>query len=165
MIVDVVEGDLVKLALKGKYDAIVHGCNCHHKMNSGIARTIREVFPEAYEADCAQTIKSDRSKLGSYSHANIQYEYKRGDGEIMHDMLTIINAYTQFDYGTDKMNVDYDAIRKVFTKINEDYADMNIGIPMIGAGLAGGDWNIISSIINKVTPKLDIHLVEFGSKA
>ena len=67
--------------------------------------------------------------------------------------------YTQYAYGRNKVNVDYDAISKVFELINKDFANhINIGIPMIGAGLAGGDWNIISDIINEKTPDLNITL-------
>ena len=43
--------------------------------------------------------------------------------------------------------VSYDAIRDVMFKINETFFGKRIGIPMIGAGLAGGDWNIIKNII------------------
>ena len=156
MIVDVVKGDLIKLALDGKYNAIVHGCNCFCKMGSGIALQIKTIFPQAYEADC-RTLNGEIKKLGTYTKVDIPYEYNNRE-----DVLTIINAYTQYNYGTDKMNVDYDAIEKVFVLINKDYANMNIGIPMIGAGLAGGDWDKISGIINEVTPDLDVHLVEFS---
>jgi O-acetyl-ADP-ribose deacetylase (regulator of RNase III) len=32
-----VDGDLIKLALKGEFDVIVHGCNCFCQMGAGIA--------------------------------------------------------------------------------------------------------------------------------
>ena len=38
-----------------------------YETDGGIARTIRELYPEAYEADC-QTKKGDRSKIGSFSY-------------------------------------------------------------------------------------------------
>jgi len=156
MIVDTVKGDLVQLALNGKYDAIVHGCNCFCKMGAGIAKQIKLVFPEAFIAD-DKTQAGDKGKLGTYTFANIEYEYKGRT-----DTVTIINAYTQYTYNAKDKPVDYNAIRKVFTLINKDYADMNIGIPKIGAGLAGGDWDRISAIIDEVTPDLDVHLVEFS---
>jgi O-acetyl-ADP-ribose deacetylase (regulator of RNase III) len=64
--------------------------------------------------------------------------------------ITIVNAYTQFNYGTDKINVDYDAIYKVMVQIDKDFPTQSIGLPRIGAGLAGGDWNHILSILNTV---------------
>jgi O-acetyl-ADP-ribose deacetylase (regulator of RNase III) len=47
----VVTGDLLKLALEGHFDVIVHGCNCQCAMGAGIALSIKNQFPEAYEAD------------------------------------------------------------------------------------------------------------------
>ena len=77
----IITGDLVKMAVDGKFDAIFHGCNCFHTMGSGIAKQIRVVFPEAYEADLA-TQHADVSKLGTVSIAGT------GDG------LAIVNCYT-----------------------------------------------------------------------
>ena len=65
------QGDLIQLALAGEFDVIVHGCNCHCQMGRGIALTIKEQLPEAYVADC-QTPKSDKSKLGTISFAEIK---------------------------------------------------------------------------------------------
>jgi hypothetical protein len=55
------------------------------------------------------------------------------------------------------------AIEKVFTEVNAlaDIDKLRIGIPMIGAGLAGGDWDIIEKIINRVTRNMNITLVKY----
>jgi len=45
--------------------------------------------------------------------------------------------------------VDYDAIRTVFKQIKAQFSGLRIGYPAIGAGLAGGDWVIISQIIEE----------------
>jgi len=45
-----VHGDLLRLALGGRFDVIVHGCNCQCAMGKGIALSIKQQFPEAYEA-------------------------------------------------------------------------------------------------------------------
>lgn len=52
---NVIKGDLIKLALDGRFDVIVHGCNCQCAMGAGIAKSIKETFPEAYKADLATT--------------------------------------------------------------------------------------------------------------
>ena len=62
----VVRGDLVMLALDGRFEVIIHGCNCQCAMGAGIAKTIKQAFPEAYDADKA-TAKGSRRKLGSMS--------------------------------------------------------------------------------------------------
>ena len=43
----IIEGDLIQLALDGEFDLIIHGCNCFCSMGAGIAKSIREIFPEA----------------------------------------------------------------------------------------------------------------------
>lgn len=48
-----VNGDLIKLALSGKFTAIAHGCNCYKTMGAGIAKQIAERFPNVFEADKA----------------------------------------------------------------------------------------------------------------
>ena len=63
-----IKGDLVKLAIKGEFDLIIHGCNCFCTMGAGIAKTIKQKFPEAYEADL-KTEKGDKAKLGTISWA------------------------------------------------------------------------------------------------
>ncbi|MGB3212164.1 MAG: macro domain-containing protein [Desulforhopalus sp.] len=134
-----VEGDLVTLAVKGRFDIIVHGCNCFCTMEAGVARAIQDEFPEAYAADLV-TIKGDRNKLGDFSFATV----KRGGHEI-----TIVNGYTQFHFHGESVLVDYDAVQKLFCKVKQHYSGKRIGYPKIGAGLAGGDWEKISRIIDR----------------
>lgn len=133
-----VKGDLIHLAQKGQFDLIVHGCNCFCTMGAGIAKQIRSQFPQAWEADLA-TVSGDKSKLGSYSQACINTTYGR---------LHVINAYTQYHYSGDGVLVDYDAVTKVFTDLKKQFSGKRMGYPKIGAGLAGGDWEVISEIID-----------------
>lgn len=148
-----IKGDLIKLAAhNAMFDVIVHGCNCFHIMGAGIAKKIKEVFPEAYRADL-QTIYASRYKLGQYSSATVR---------LFNDKyLTIVNAYTQYLYYPLKKNVDYNAIRSCIKLIKRDFSGKKIGIPKIGAGLAGGDWSIISKIIDKELKEENITLVEY----
>lgn len=154
-----VKGDLIKLALDGKFDVIVHGCNCFCTMGKGIAVGIKKEFPTAYKAD-QETVKGDKSKLGTITHAE-----RAG--------VVAVNAYTQYKYwekGTPKKrHVDYDAIRSCFKRIVEKWGGegsvTKFGIPLIGAGLAGGDWEIISKIIEEETHGEDITLVEYDPNA
>ena len=135
-----IEGDLIELAVNGKFDVIVHGCNCFCKMGKGIAKQIANSFPDALKIDL-ETKVGDKSKLGDYSFTSV---VTKEDSP-----LFIINAYTQYNYGTGKDQVDYNAIRQVFKRIKENFKGKRIGYPKIGAGLAGGNWSVISAIINK----------------
>jgi len=128
-------GDLLEYAKIKQFDAIVHGANCFCTMGSGIAKQIKEQFYEAYAADC-KTKKGDILKLGSYTQC-----------KATHYDFIIINGYTQYNYGTDSPKVDYEAIALIMRKINFNFKGKTIGMPKIGAGLAGGDWERISKII------------------
>ncbi len=147
-----VKGDLIKLALQGEFDVIVHGCNCFRNMGAGIARQIAKMFPEALSADKATTCGAF-NKLGTYSVAHVIIEDRE---------LIIINAYTQYKYGKG-LQADYKAIEKVFKEIAKDFPDYTIGIPKIGAGLAGGDWNTIKGIIESMSNASNITYVEYDS--
>ncbi|WP_120504507.1 macro domain-containing protein [Sulfitobacter mediterraneus] len=148
-----IKGDLIALALAGEFDVIVHGCNCFCTMGAGIAKGIAATFPEALEED-RQTIKGDRDKLGQVSVAEIV----RGDLR-----LFVVNAYTQFDWRGRGRKADYEAIRSSFSIIADRFTGKRIGFPMIGAGLAGGDWRVIEGIIRAELDGLDHTLVVFDS--
>jgi len=134
------KGDLIQLALEGAFDVIIHGCNCFCVMGAGIAKGIKANFPEAYQADL-QTQKGDKTKLGTITFAEVATK---------HGSLVVVNAYTQYNYKGKGRKVDYKAVRSAFEKIKQHFSDKRIGYPAIGAGLAGGDWNIISDIIEEV---------------
>ncbi|MFZ6756763.1 macro domain-containing protein [Undibacterium sp. Ji50W] len=145
------KGDLLDLAMQGEFDVIVHGCNCFCNMGAGIAKTIKTQFPEAFAVD-KTTLPADLTKLGTYSKACIQRSNKE---------FVIINAYTQFDWRGKGLKADYVAIRNVFAKIRDEFPGLRIGYPLIGAGLAGGDWESIASIIDEELFDMDHTLVRF----
>ena len=147
-----IKGDLIELAIDGEFDLIIHGCNCFCTMGAGIAKTIKLKFPEAYKADL-KTEKGDKSKLGTISVAETETENGK---------LIIVNGYTQFYWRGNGNKADYDAIRNVFQKVKEKFSGLRIGYPAIGAGLAGGDWNIISEIIEQELDGEKHTFVEYG---
>ncbi|MGJ4949113.1 macro domain-containing protein [Bradyrhizobium sp. HKCCYLS20291] len=147
----VIKGDLIRLALDGAFDVIVHGCNCQCNMGAGIAKTIKEIFPEAYAADLTTT-KGSRDKLGSISTATVT----RGGQQ-----LTIVNGYTQFHWRGPGILVDYAAVRNVMKDVKARFSASRIGYPKIGAGLAKGDWTLVAEIIDAELGEEDHTLVEY----
>lgn len=145
------QGDL----LQSDCDVIVHGCNCFNQMGSGIAKAIRAKYPEVYEVDFF-TKRGDPYKLGTFSKVTVH------DGS-----RVVYNAYTQYKCGTDRRHLDYAALEDVLMAIREDlinlgaYATCKFGMPKIGAGLAGGDWNLIEQIIEKVfvDKEVEVHVL------
>ena len=51
--------------------------------------------------------------------------------------------------------------QEVFSKIKREFTGQRIGYPLIGAGLAGGDWKVISKIIEDELKDENHTLVEF----
>lgn len=144
-------GDLLAYALNGRLPVIVHGCNCFCNFGAGIAKQVKNTFPEAFDAD-KRTVAGNKNKLGTLSITQV-VRGSRG--------ITIVNAYTQYRYGGGVVNADYDAIDKCFQQIRDEFGGLNmaIGYPLIGCGLAGGDWSIVRPIIDENLKGLDHYLV------
>lgn len=148
--IEYIKGNLIKLSKEDQFDVIVHGCNCKKNWGKGIALTMKKEYPLAYETDC-----NSNPKLGEYSVCD------------MYDTI-IINAYTQVYPGRPKYQNDteykrYNAIKSIFTKINQNFKGKLVGIPMIGAGLAGLDWDNIYNIIDECCTEVDINVVQYDN--
>lgn len=154
-----VQGNLINMALNGEFDVIAHGCNCQNVMGSGIARSLRDVWEGVYVVDTL-TKKGDYNKLGTYSVFSTNINKNTGKEPVA---LRVLNCYTQFTYGRNKdvVYVNYDAIAMCMDKINYHYKGLKIGLPMIGCGLANGDWNIVKNIIETRLVDVDVTVVYF----
>lgn len=155
-----VTGNLITLAKDNVFNVIVHGCNCYCAMGAGIAPQIAAAFPgeTGPEAVDARTEPGDLGKLGDFSVGTWTDEEYR--------TIFIINAYTQGDKSRTEQMTDYDAVRSCFSKIAKSLRLMSaftprVGYPMIGAGLGGGDWEVISKIIDEELEGFDHTLVEW----
>jgi len=143
-----IEGDLIKLAVN--YDVIAHCCNCFCTMASGIAPQIKEAFPEAYIVDCA-TVKGDREKLGTISYTE-------------NTVPTVVNLYGQYGYGGriyGQMDLSYEALEHALTDLMLNFKGKRFAMPMIGAGLAGGDWNKIEKMIEDIFEGEDVTIIKY----
>jgi O-acetyl-ADP-ribose deacetylase (regulator of RNase III) len=150
-----VKGDLLAMAMSNDFDVIIHGCNCFHTMGGGIARSIRDTFPEAYRADRINSIYGDKAKLGTFTSAMIN---RPEDG--IH--FTIVNAYTQYSMAMKGEDVfEYEAFDDVLHLVNRVFPGMRIGIPLVGCGLAGGGEPRIRAIMEKHAERMDLTLVVF----
>jgi O-acetyl-ADP-ribose deacetylase (regulator of RNase III) len=151
------KGDLLQLARDGKFNIIVHGCNCFCTMGGGIARQVREEYPDAYQADC-ETTKGDKAKLGTYTFT------RTSDG------FVIINAYTQYDFnrpGESDDVFDYSGFEIILANLAYEAGDMHFGFPYIGMGLAGGDKKKIIELLEDFNQRVEdqggsVTLVEYA---
>lgn len=124
---------------------IVHGCNAVGVMGSGVAKAIKDKYPGAYN-----TYKDDIDN-GNYGVGDVSWWNKDYDFG-----LIIASAITQEYYGRDPLvrYVNYVALSKCFDEImgNAEYQNSVVYFPKIGAGLGGGDWNIIEQLIIDADP-------------
>lgn len=147
-------GDLLENVEKG---FIIHGCNAQGRMGSGIALSIRQKWPEVYTA-------YQQAYRKGYTGRNGKHVAELGMGTNIpvkvSPELVVINAITQRYYRGHSMSssreerfVDYTAVAMCFhdiLRIRNKYPEINgtVHFPLIGAGLANGDWSTIERLIN-----------------
>lgn len=142
-----------KSILEADQKYIAHGVNCRGAMGSGVAKVlftecpkIREDYLNYFERVVKSYGTPNEQLLGRVQHIE--------DGD-----RTYLNCFTQnyFGYKGHKL-VSYDAIHTCFRKMVQDGVK-EVAIPKIGSGLAGGNWDIISQIIDDATlDKLDVYV-------
>lgn len=131
-----VKGDL----LDSSADFICHGCNAVGGFGSGVAGQIAKRYPRARNAYIERHLE-----LG-HSLGDVQFVYRFDRGG-----KYIVNCITQKEYLPRGIcHANYEAIETCLKKVKEYANGRSVAIPKIGAGLAGGDWQIIEKIINKV---------------
>lgn len=137
-----IKGNLISLALAGEFDVIAHGCNCFCKMKSGIAIQMAEVFHCDTFTFEGEQYKGDINKLGLIQSQGYSIKNRTPGATSRFDAdLVVVNCYTQYRYGVDKVHLDYEALTLCMRKINHLYKGKHIGLPWIGSGLAGGIWD------------------------
>jgi len=165
-----IDGDLITLAKEGKFDVIAHGCNCLSTMGAGIAPQMAKAFgADKFEMEMwGPTIE----KLGNIDYRTLvlgehaiwsldEAKNNRNEPE-----LTVVNAYTQNMYGRNHSDgvlvpFDYEAFTICMRKMNHVFKGKHIGLPKIGAGLAGGNWNRIFEIIKYSLRDCDVTIVNY----
>lgn len=127
-------GDAVEAYKTKEINALLHCCNAQGVMNSGIAKQIKQEFPDAFTM-----YKAQGHKLGTVS---------RAEG--------IFNMVAQEYYGYDgKKYVNYGALADCLRSVRVTMRDFmfsdypfTIGIPYkMASDRAGGDWKIVIELV------------------
>lgn len=152
--------------LESKCDIICHQVNCQRVMGSGIAKQIRDRWPEVYDDYC---FNIDRMYDGDFANKSS-------------DLLGMI-TWTELENGRYIMNffsqdkflprgvchTDYKAftdccitLKNFITVYNLDKSNTIIGFPYkIGCGLAGGNWDVVSAIIEREFEGYEVEIYEY----
>lgn len=127
-------------------DIIAHGCNCKGGFGSGVAGIVAKKFSNVRNSYLTK-FQTEGWQLGDVQFVGI------GNSKY------IANCATQKNYlPRGPRHADYDAIKACMEKVR-DFAKENkltVACPKIGAGLAGGDWNIIKKILKDVFTDYDV---------
>lgn len=145
--IKVVSGDL----LTAEEDIIVHQVNCQSKMNSGVAKQIREKYPQAYEE--YMKLKNKPSKLGEVWITMIKNE---------HECKYIAHLFGQLNYGYDgKRYTNYEALYSGLEYVKNQAKQFNktVAIPYkIGSDRGGADWDIVYKMIESIFKDYEVTL-------
>lgn len=152
--------------LESGCDIVCHQVNCKGVMGSGIAKQIKDKWPKVHEDYCF----------------NIERMYNGDFASRSSDLLGMI-TWTEVEKGRYIMNffsqdkflprgvchTDYEAftdccrtLKKFITEYNLDRSNTIIGFPYkIGCGLAGGNWDIVSAIIEREFEGYEVEIYEY----
>ncbi len=126
--------------------------NCKGVMGKGIAKSIRDKWPIVYE---------DYMEFYNFFEKDNLLGRVRFSVVNKNDLI-VASMFSQFDYGREKrLYTDYKAFDSSLKYIKNSRIfrnhDLQIYFPYgIGAGLGGGDWNIIEKMIDKYFPNANI---------
>ena len=156
----VIKGNLLDTPIK----LIAHQVNCQGVMGGGVARQIKERYPEIYQ-NYQEKLKNYVKRTGRRP-LGLSFNLTTED-----NTHTIMNIFGQDFYGRDKQYTDYKALFKGFVDSITDYRDINkfnsdvqipIAIPYnIGCGLAGGDWSIVEKILKEIEVKYNVIFIAY----
>ena len=143
--------------LDSNCDYICHQVNCQGVMGSGIAKQIKERFPEVYESykEVCMTVGAQRL-LGTIDIVEASARYD------------VVNIFGQSNYGYNGNRfTSYDAFAHAL-EILRDWIEpgKTIGFPKnIGCGLGGGNWKVISALIEEILGEdYEVYIYEYDPK-
>ena len=138
-------------------DYICHQVNCQGKMNSGVAKAIRDKWPVVYD---------------KYYH-RCQYEISGSPllGSIqiipINEKQNVVNLFSQENYGYDgKRYTSYDAFYDALVRLRDTTSsDSSYAFPCrIGSDRGGANWWVIRCMIEQVFYGRKVYIYYLGEE-
>lgn len=147
-LIKIVNGDL----LESKENLILHQVNCQGKMNSGVAKAIREKWERVfylYELKVGAELNPSRL-LGQVQSVVVN---PHGDfGE--HGHQYVVNLFSQDKYGYDgERYTNYEALYRCLEQVAKVARLQNYSVALpynMGCDRGGANWNIVYTMIEEV---------------
>lgn len=153
MAIKIVEGNL----LDAKEDLILHQVNCKGKMNSGVAKQIREKWNGVYDNYVKLCNNhSSRNLLGYAQFVNVNKEQY------------VVNLFSQLLYGYDGQRyTNYEALYRALEKVSIKAREFNLSIALpyrIGCDRGGANWNIVYTMIEELFKDVDVTIYKYKGR-
>jgi len=126
--------------LESNCDIICHQVNCQGVMGSGVAKAVKDKFPQVFNA-YVQFVNSYPTVLGQTQVVKVS------------DNQHIANLFGQYNYGTSgERFTSYDAIDTALSRLKYFMMENNlnsISFPYkMSSDRGGADWDVILALIN-----------------
>ena len=129
---------------------ICHQVNCRGKMNSGVAKFIREKWPEVFALYTRYVDGASPDDL-----------LGRDEFIPINPNQQVVNMFAQRDYGYDgRRYTSYDAFWRCLVGLRQDTpANATYAFPRkIGSDRGGANWNVIRTMINEVLGDREVYI-------
>ena len=145
---------------------ICHQVNCQGKMNSGVAKFIREKWPNVYDEyiqnylEVYDLISCAIGKTGA-AEATAKALLKNVQLIPINDNQFVVNMFAQENYGYDgERYTSYDAFYDCLLSLREmTSATTTYAFPRkIGSDRGGANWNVIRTMINEVLGDREVYI-------
>lgn len=123
---------------------ICHVVNNKGVMGAGVAKALYTKYPDVR----SKYLSLQKYELGACQPVRINSD------------LVVVNMIAQDGYGRDRrLYLQYDTLSLCLNKVRNRYKG-TIYVPfLIGCGLAGGDWSVVSEILDTIS---DLVVVRLG---
>lgn len=147
--IKIINGDV----LSSNADVILHQVNCKGRMGAGLALQIKCKYPHVYKeyAAVCQNAHTSASLLWTVLIVPVS------------ETQSIANLFAQDGYASYGFShvrmTNYDKLHECLAYINESYRGKKVALPyLLGCGLAGGDWEVVSKIIKDTLADCDVEI-------
>lgn len=143
MSLPVKQGCVIEAFKKGEVDVIGHVVNGQKVWGAGVAKTLKQEFPEAYESYLR---RCGEVKVSSALLGDVDLPLKG------FAPLGVASLFAQDRYGTEKRQLDYGALAVSLSRLKDLLPPgEKVGIPyLMGCGLAGGSWEVVEELVEGI---------------